>query len=235
MNDIVSRLCIIGLAWIVLSPISKAASGDDLASTLQTARVDGLTATEQFEQLKLAREIIQKCDKIIVAMREQKSDGAPVPRDALRQVIEAYLPMLEELQREGQNLKPTSLKAGAGRIPEVTNIVVLSLGYHDDNGFQTMLRLYSQDREKAVESLSECEQRIPRKWSSRTGTSSVIAEMLKLESNDVTIRRLDNGKVLTIPREKLSLNDRHFMNRWEREPEEGDELLREIAFERRVD
>ena len=235
MNDIVTRLCLCVLAWNVMLPFCTTVSADNPALTLQTARVDGLTVSEQIEQLKMAREIIQKCDRIVVAMKEQQSDGATIPRESLRQVIDAYRPIIEELQRKGESLKLANLKSGAGRIPEVTNIVILSLGYHDANGFQTMLRLYEQDREKAVESLEECEQRVPRKWTSRTGTSSVIAEMLKLESKDVTIRRLDNGKVLTIPREKLSLNDRHFMNRWEREPEKGQNLLREIAFEKRID
>ena len=235
MNDIVTRLFLCVLAWFVLIPFSTTVSAADPALTLQTARVNGLTVSEQLEQLKIAREIIQKCDKIVVAMKEQQADLATIPREPLRQVVDAYRPIIEELQREGQSLKLANLKSSAGRIPEVTNIVVLSLGYHDAKGFQTMLRLYKQDREKAVESLEECEQRVPRTWTSRTGTSSVIAEMLKLEAKNVTIRRLDNGKVLTIPREKLSLNDRHFMNRWERNPEKGDNILRKIAFEKRID
>ncbi|MDG2383132.1 MAG: SHD1 domain-containing protein [Pirellulaceae bacterium] len=234
MNTALQRVC---LTFAVLFVVAAQLSAGENTLTLETTMVEGLTVTQQENELRHAREILQRCDELVMQMKARKQSQAIVGTEEHRKFISTYKPTVLSLIQSASEFRSSSVGPAVRQITEVTNVLLIALGYDEANAFETIVSLYQKDREAALATLDGREQKLPRLWKSRTGTSSVIAELKTLQPDSVVLHRLDDGREITVPREKLSLIDRRFLNRWDPNVNlEGEPkmLLREIGVQRRV-
>lgn len=218
---------------ILLASVSRAAADEEMSTWQTKASRDGVNIAEQRQDLNLARQIISECERIVQAMKQYEAEGHVKKGDQWQAFVQEHQPSIFQLIRDGRRLKKNGVRS-AGQLPEVTNVVMIALGYDNANAFDTMLRIYEQDRDAASIGVQECERRLPRKWRNRKGTQTVVAELVSRDSNKVVLRRLDNGRQVTVVIDKLSQVDRRFLDRLaEVSRNQGRPMLKEIGIERR--
>ncbi|MCP4192391.1 MAG: hypothetical protein GY768_17395 [Planctomycetaceae bacterium] len=234
MITTLKRACLINATFFLVASLLVA---DDGHTTLETAIVDGMSIKEQTVELKRAREIVRKCDSIVKEMQNFEQQGIVQGSSQYRQFVSKRKPTVRALVAAADRLKAKSIGPIARQITESTQILIVALGDGEESAFETIVKLYETDLESVLTALDRREQTLPRMWNSRTGKSSVVAEMKSLLPEAVILQRLDDGREITVPREKLSIADRRFLNRWDQGQKvevKPEVVLREIGIDRRV-
>lgn len=147
--------------------------------------------------------VVNTCDQILVRISTPDTHVRNAELSICRQ-------QLHDLLEESKLLSQTEYGNAVSRLPVVVMIVAYALESDNLAAAAEMQRTYEAERSKALEQLWAHERQQPRKWTSIYG-STAVGRLVSCDGELAVIRRA-NGRIVKVPRSKLSAQDNEFLN-----------------------